>query len=641
MPQYVASGTPGAGQHGHGEGRSLRRRLSNIDPSSITNGARDHHSRRLSAFGSLLPSSFLDPRPRRPRELATISRPFPHSSDGSLPSSGFTQPTLRDVLPSGALSVGPGSPPSRLFSFSRGARTSRIRRSISTPFETFLPLQTAPSTGDGRQSSPQSPARLTSTHDPNLLLPLLDIADSSIDLNNPGPEPSSDDNGPRRLGGAPLSESPERAVSRIEPASWTERWTERGSGGRREGRRMPSMLRGRSSRLIRRDNDGPLPRILHLAATAIAAQLSGTSEQPVQDMHAIGPDDLDGSLDNLFRTLQNATSLTGETHVHDSPQDSTRPLAALPPLNFLRVFRFVSQTSTTIASNATPDPERMGRRTRSDNRSTTDENAAVDSDGRTVTLVIVGVRSVPSENAGHEDTAVRDPNLDSILNFSSLASTNAFRHGPGGLLRHGNGRSRFLDRRRASVGGPDTFPANYDIERQQRTRSPNRQDSVDVSPTTGLADPPALSESPQGPHPPPSTPADPGLSAYSSAATTPSRRPSSASAIQQPVAPSRDPALQYLREGGISEPEDNATTVQHRRRSDSEFARHRNLGAGAARRNGMVEPDEVENVDNPSPGSRSWLIYVVGTNLSEDHPALTTPSLFTDVCYIPLILQQP
>jgi hypothetical protein len=65
-----------------------------------------------------------------------------------------------------------------------------------------------------------------------------------------------------------------------------------------------------------------------------------------------------------------------------------------------------------------------------------------------------------------------------------------------------------------------------------------------------------------------------------------------------------------------------------RRRSDSEFARHREqLGSGAARRNGVVEPD-----NHSVPAGRSWLIYVVGTNLSENHPAFAAPSLFTDVC---------
>lgn len=74
-------------------------------------------------------------------------------------------------------------------------------------------------------------------------------------------------------------------------------------------------------------------------------------------------------------------------------------------------------------------------------------------------------------------------------------------------------------------------------------------------------------------------------------------------------------------------------TARQRRRSDSEYARHRALGSGAVRRNGMVEPDQP-----PPSGGRSWLIYVVGTNLSENHPALTTPSLFTDarIPYSPL-----
>lgn len=634
MPRYAASGTPSDGQHHHEQGRSLRRRLSNTDPST-TNEAGEHRSRRLSMFGSLTPSSSSELGPRRPRELVPISRPFPLSPDGSLPPSGFTQSPLRHALPSRTISTGRGSSPSRLLSISRSARLSRVRRSISTPFEAFLPAQNAPSPDRDRQLPPRRPLRLTPSHDPDSLLAPLDVTDPSMSLNSPRSDSSPSSTREQRVPAVDtLSESPEGAVSRIEPSSWTERWTERGSGGRREGRRMPSMLRGRSSRLIRRDNDGPLPRILHLAATAIAAQLSGTSEQPVPDIQAIGPDDLDGSLNNLFRTLQNATSLTGETRTHDGGQDSTRPLGTLPPLNFLRVFRFVSQTSTNIASNATSNAERIGGRTRADNQSVTDESASVDLEGRTVTLVVVGVRSVPSRTIGHEGTAVGDANFDSLLNFSPLAPTNALRHGAGGLLRHANGRSRFPHRRRASIGGLNTFPANYDSQRHQRTLSPTRQSSTDTSPNSGLSNPSALSESPPGPHPPPSTPADPGLSAYSSASTTPSRRPSSASAIQQPPMPNRDLAAQHLREAGLSDPEDQATRVQHRRRSDSEFARHRDLGAGAARRNGVVEPDEVDSSDSPAPGSRSWLIYVVGTNLSEDHPALTTPSLFTDVCSI-------
>ncbi|GME39103.1 Zinc finger RING-type protein [Neofusicoccum parvum] len=45
----------------------------------------------------------------------------------------------------------------------------------------------------------------------------------------------------------------------------------------------------------------------------------------------------------------------------------------------------------------------------------------------------------------------------------------------------------------------------------------------------------------------------------------------------------------------------------------------------SARRNGVVEPDHA-----PGEGPRSWIIYVLGGSYPENHPILTTPSLFTD-----------
>lgn len=56
--------------------------------------------------------------------------------------------------------------------------------------------------------------------------------------------------------------------------------------------------------------------------------------------------------------------------------------------------------------------------------------------------------------------------------------------------------------------------------------------------------------------------------------------------------------------------------------SESDFTRY---GSGAPRRRGVVEPD-----NNPGEGSRSWIIYVLGGSYPENHPILTTPSLFTD-----------
>ncbi|KAF2637466.1 hypothetical protein P280DRAFT_361979, partial [Massarina eburnea CBS 473.64] len=62
---------------------------------------------------------------------------------------------------------------------------------------------------------------------------------------------------------------------------------------------------------------------------------------------------------------------------------------------------------------------------------------------------------------------------------------------------------------------------------------------------------------------------------------------------------------------------------RQRRLSDSDFPTR--FGSGSSRRNGVVEPDT-----NPGEGSRSWIIYVLGGSYPENHPILTTPSLFTD-----------
>ena len=622
IPRYAATGSSGNNQPTRGEGRSLRRRLSNSQPLSTTSEGGNRQTRRSSFLRS--PSSRYSAAPRsgQRRELAPISRPFPLDPDASFLPTGFTTSSLRETQQTRNASADSSGRSSRFWSLRDNSHLSRVRRSISFPFEAIFPSpQGTPVQDRSTQTPPQRPSRFTPVHDPEFQLPPLNVAGPTISLDESTLGSPSPVHLEQRLSGiSAVSESPEDIPSRTNGSSRTERRAERGSVGSRETRRMPNMLRGRSTRLIRRDNEGPLPRILHLAATAIAAQLSGTSEQPVPSMQAVGPDDLDGSLQNLFRTLQNASTLTGDLQNHEDNPDSSRQDGALPPLNFLRVFRFVSQA---------PNTERVTSSTRTSETPAIESNAE-EHDGRTVTLVVVGVRSVPLELSGREDASAPEPNFESLLNLQPpTPSTSMLRNGASGLLRHANGRARFPHRRRASIGALNTFPANYDSQRHQRALSSSSvRGSLDA---TGSPVPLVLSESSPGPNPPPSTPADPGFSAHSSAATTPSRRPSSASAIQQPQSPYRDLASQHLREAVIPSPDQQVNRVQHQRRSDSEFARHRDLGAGAARRNGVVEPDGVDPGDIPASGSRSWLIYVVGTNLSEDHPALTTPSLFTDV----------
>ena len=625
VPRYTPAGSSSNSHEEHSERRPIRPRLATrLLPTPNTPEAPDHRF----SFRRPLSTGFATlSRPRRQRDLASISRPFPLIADGSLRSPNFAgssshEAPFRDTMPLDPANHRPESTPLAR----RTSRLSRLHRSLSFPFES-LSSTARNNISEGRnvQTSPRRPSRGSAADAAEYLLPPLSATDHNIELSNSADESNhSAHRNHRSPVFLPLTESHRAALEWADAPSTTERRTDRGSWGRSETRRMPN-IRGRSSRLIRRDDEGPLPRILHLAATAIAAQLSGTPDQAVTNMQAIGADGLDGSLNALFRTLQQATNSTGDMRATERESDMNRSSGALPPLNFLRVFRFVNPSSERgRAPRSRPEDEASPPARGVD--------GSDGSDGRTVTLVVVGVRSVPSERLENEDASVAEPSLDTLLSLPVTASANPVRNGAGGLLRHVDGRSRFPQRRRASMGGLATFPTNFESQRH-RMLSSIRQSSTDAITATRPSNIAlSLPESPPGPHPPPSTPAEPGLSAYSSGTTTPNQRPSSASAAQRPLLSNNDNTRQNLREVSMLTAEDDTIrVVQQRRRSDSEFARHRDLGAGAARRNGVVEPDQIEPDDPPTHGSRSWLIYVVGTNLSEDHPAFATPSLFTDV----------
>ncbi|KAI4174293.1 MAG: hypothetical protein LQ343_002432 [Gyalolechia ehrenbergii] len=630
VPRYEINGPSGAEEGRHVEVRPLRRRLSERLSSRVEEEGTQSNGRRFSMLGSLTRGPSVASRPRRRRELAPISGPFPLVLDGSTPAPNFMPTSAEDqVVADSQLSSQQASrarfwPPT-----ARGSRFSRVRHSLTLPFESIRPLSRHILTGDhSGRTPPERPSRSFDPEDPDYLLPPLAVADTRLDMDNSVPQSRIPEDGEQ----AAQSLIPAVQASQSQP-SGSDRWPDHGPDVGREPRRMPNMLRGRSSRLIRRQDEGPLPRILHLAAVAIAAQLSGNPEQAITNLQAVGADGFDDSLNNLFRTLHEATDTVNSTPTTNGPSDSTTSLGSLPPLNFLRVFRFVNtnQEGDTQSNASRPEGQLSGDTGR--NPPPLDEDASDGPDGRTVTLVVVGVRSVPSDHVGNEEVATTGPGLEALLNMPlpTAAPPNLFRGtGSGSFLRRSDGRSRLPRPRRASIGGVTPFPVSHSRHRQQRVNSsPNGSGFSTPGTVSGSVS--TVSDLPSGSHPPPSTPADFGVSPYASGATTPSRRPSSASALHQPPVSTRDMAH--------TAPDDprSSTSTQHaahhvhqRRRSDSEFARHRNLGAGAARRNGVVAPDGVEADNNMASGSRSWLIYVVGTNISENHPALTTPSLFTD-----------
>ncbi|KAM5468236.1 hypothetical protein MauCBS54593_004977 [Microsporum audouinii] len=587
---------------------------------------------RMSRLGTrILPNSVLrnllnsgeeTPAEGRAHRDGLLSRSLPRS-DSPQPSSphlpSFRALSTRGItrrrsirgpyaLPRGESALLPDSPPNPTFldnpsntrntdpsrlSWRYRARLSHVRHSISSPIS-YMFNQHSPSAHSNNATPPgtRRPSRTELLDDSDHLLPPSGV-EANMELDDSHEFDGVDPTSRPRSGPIPV---PGRQNNATSPSQ------------------RHSTIRSRATRLLRREEQTPLSRVLQLAATAIAAQLSGNTNPAVPSIQSVGADGLDGPLESLMSGLQQVSTNQETINNLETPQDPN-----VPHVNFLRVFRFVNQDGPSTQSTAGEGSEDNGDQMDIDGQGSTDGRQ----ERRLLTLVVVGVRAIPPGNGTTGDAATNSRlNVESLLRLPLLAPGNFLRNDRGNtnFLRRSDGRSRFSPRR-YSVGG-STFPANYDSQRHFRSQTSSRRPSdVGSSSDLGSSLPTILSDSPQGPNPPPSTPAEAGLSRVSSAVNTPSRRPSSASAI-----------LPQLNEDGVGEPGDpleehsmGPNPARQRRRSDSEAARHRGLGSGAARRNGVVEPDD------PSPsGGRSWLIYVVGTNLAENHPAFAAPSLFTD-----------
>ncbi|RMZ76676.1 hypothetical protein DV738_g4807, partial [Chaetothyriales sp. CBS 135597] len=430
----------------------------------------------------------------------------------------------------------------------------RVRLSLASPFAALMGHSASRSVS--RMSDRGSPTRTTRSgfaDDSDQLLPPLNTADHGIDLDEPLHE---------------LDAVDAETGNGLAPPAVT--------AGMSTVRRFPPTLRSRSTRLIRRAEYPPLSQVLQLAAAAIAAQLSGHANAGASAGRPFAGDVFDGSIQNFVQTLQEAASAQAGENL-----DVNAPEGELPPVNFMRVFQFPNDDLGAPMPPAAPAPSHQGS---APDQSDHTPNAH-DAD-RSVTLVLVGVRSMPAgADPGSSDNGSIGPSLDNLLSLPFLLpQSNVLGPAASGALfrRHGQ-RNRPHSRRHSITNF--SFPAQYESQR---------------------------------PHPPPSTPAD-----IRSGAATPIRRPSSASAVQPSALPDLDE--DQVEASALSPPDLEFNVARQRRRSDSEFARRPELGSGASRRNGMVEPDTMS-----SSVGRSWLIYVVGTNVSPDHPAFTMPSLFTD-----------
>ncbi|KAF2019315.1 hypothetical protein BU24DRAFT_418909 [Aaosphaeria arxii CBS 175.79] len=368
-------------------------------------------------------------------------------------------------------------------------------------------------------------------------------------------------------------------------------------------RSLSSLRRRRSPARREEDQAVLLSRLLSAAAAATAVSLMGDDHRAVSEARSVTDDGEDGTFDSFLQALQNGRIASALRQNGNQEDGGEGPGGSPAPLNFFRMFRFGSSAGN--RSSASRSGSRGDGGTASDNQDGEEEN------GRMIPIIIVGIRSI-NPNVGNAQDDNIPPFLDALSSFPTPL-TSPGDHTVDGMLPQP--QQRFSHRRRASMGGLNPFPSNTDAQRSYR--APERP-----RPWSTVAD------SPSGPLPPPSTPASSGLSAVSSGTNTPTFSTSPPSPTVQSSAPSRRGSFIRRATGSnleptAEEPESQRRLPRQRRNSESDFTPR--FGSGSSRRNGVVEPDH-----NPGEGSRSWIIYVLGGSYPENHPILTTPSLFTD-----------
>jgi hypothetical protein len=321
------------------------------------------------------------------------------------------------------------------------------------------------------------------------------------------------------------------------------------------------------------DQAAMLSRLLSVAAAATAASLVGNAEEAItQAQDVAGDNGGDGSFESFLRALQNgrleAALRNGGNEMGGGASEGNRE-TGMTSLNFFRMFRFGST------------PAR-------DEGEASAEGDGGDEPPRMVPVIIVGIRSVSPRDSEGEGNQRPQPFFDALANLPVTPSP----------LR----RTRYSNRRSDSAG-----------ERAEGAAPSTRHS--------------------------PSTTSD-FLSALNSLQAARSESASRATSSTGTASPSSNSNRRSTVESILEEDgRDQDTTGQQessrsrtpRRLSTpdtgSPFTVNYNDGTeGAAR-----DRRNSGSATRPPEGTRSWIIYVLGGQYPENHPILTTPSLFTDV----------
>jgi len=318
------------------------------------------------------------------------------------------------------------------------------------------------------------------------------------------------------------------------------------------------------------DQAAMLSRLLSVAAAMTAASLVGSSEQAFTEAQDVAGDSVDGSFESFLRALQSgrlaAALRNGGNEMGGGVPAEPGSDGSLAPLNFFRMFRFgASTTNNHVPTETTETPPT-----------------------RMIPVIIVGIRSVTPRESTNTTEPAPSPLMEQLANFSGRRNR----------AGHGN--------RRASMSA---------VGDNQRVsgRAPRPASEVLFPPASSIPD------TPQGPHPPPSTPADLGLSLLNPGMIN--SAPNIASGSPESARIMRTPPGAYG-EGSHNTLPDAPTTAQDAGASPGSVRRDSNA---------TPSPGNASQRRQGGEGTRSWIIYVLGGSYPENHPILTTPSLFTDV----------
>ncbi|KAF1353907.1 hypothetical protein BDV97DRAFT_126681 [Delphinella strobiligena] len=357
------------------------------------------------------------------------------------------------------------------------------------------------------------------------------------------------------------------------------------------------------------DNTALLSRLLSVAAAATAATLLEGNQQAIADARSVAGDGDDGTFNSFLQSLESgrlAAALRGAQPNNDQAGATSTPQTHAP-LNFFRMFRFGSPAPTTPASGRGGAGSTAAQ---SDNAHSPSPSS--NTDGRMVPIIIVGIRSVnPASGNDNTDDNGMPPFLDALsaLPTTPFGETPVDHDSIDNILRSPQNGTHFTHRRRASMGGVNSIASGYDAQRHHR--SPERNLHRPLS---------TASDAAQTSRPAPASPTSPSLSRLTSTASIPSSRPNSirSSRRESIIRTTTTTTLETTSEDAPLRPR----APRQRRLSESDYRT-----TFSSRRNGIVEPDHPSP---PSENTRSWIIYVLGGSYPENHPILTTPSLFTD-----------